>query len=192
MGETAGALDRPVQSAGGGSRYLFPCGLQPGPLLYKDHIDIVYQVFAAMLVANCAMFIIGALGVRFFARIISIDKTILLPVILILSLVGSYSMRNSFFDIYLTIGFGVIGYFLQRYGFPLSPILLALILGPMAESNLRRTLVISGGEFSIIFTKPIAVTLLVLAVISLVISFINQRKIAKRLSLNPSADDDAL
>ena len=165
-------------------------GLQPGPLLYKDHIDVVYQVFAAMLVANIAMFIIGALGVRFFARIISIDKTILLPVILILSLVGSYSMRNNFFDVYLTIGFGVIGYFLQRYGFPLSPILLALILGPMAESNLRRTLVISSGEFSIIFTKPIAVTLLILAVLSLILSYLNQRKISKRLSLNLDSNDE--
>ena len=159
-------------------------GLQPGPLLYKDNIDVVYQVFAAMLVANIAMFIIGALGVRFFARIISVDKTILLPVILILSLVGSYSMRNSFFDIYLTIGFGVVGYLLQRYGFPLSPILLALILGPMAESNLRRTLVISGGDPWIIFTKPIAVVLLVLAVLSLAISLINQRRIAKRMLEN--------
>ena len=157
-------------------------GLQPGPLLYKDNIDIVYQVFAAMLVANVAMFIIGALGVRFFAKIISVDKTILLPVILILSLVGSYSMRNSFFDIYLTIGFGVIGYLLQRYGFPLSPILLALILGPMAESNLRRTLVISGGDPWVIFTKPIAVVLLALAALSLVVSIINQKRVAKRMA----------
>lgn len=157
-------------------------GLQPGPLLYKDHIDIVYQVFAAMLVANVAMFTIGALGVRFFARIISVDKTILLPVIMILSLVGSYSMRNSYFDICLTLGFGVVGFLLQRYGFPLSPILLALILGPMAESNLRRTLVISGGDVSVIFTKPIAMTLIAFAVISLLVSFLNQRKIAKRLA----------
>lgn len=164
-------------------------GLQPGPLLYKDNIDIVYQVFAAMLVANVAMFIIGAIGVRFFAKIISVDKTILLPVILVLSLVGSYSMRNSFFDIYLTIGFGVVGYLLQRYGFPLSPILLALILGPMAESNLRRTLVISGGDPWIIFTKPIAVVLLILAVLSLVISLINQRRVAKRLRENMAADE---
>lgn len=164
-------------------------GLQPGPLLYKDNIDVVYQVFAAMLVANVAMFIIGALGVRFFARIISVDKTILLPIILILSLVGSYSMRNSFFDIYLTLGFGVVGYLLQRYGFPLSPILLALILGPMAESNLRRTLVISGGDPWVIFTKPIAVVLLILAVLSLVISLINQRRVAKRLLENSTTDE---
>lgn len=163
-------------------------GLQPGPLLYKDNIDVVYQVFAAMLVANIAMFAIGALGVRFFAKIISVDKTILLPIILVLSLVGSYSMRNSFFDVYLTIAFGVIGYFLQRYGFPLSPILLALILGPMAESNLRRTLVISGGDPWVIFTKPIAVILLLLAVISLVVSIINQRRVSKRMAAAAQED----
>lgn len=158
-------------------------GLQPGPLLYKDHLDVVYGVFAAMLIANIAMFSIGALGVRFFSKIISVDKTILLPIIMVLSLVGSYSMRNSFFDVFLTVGFGVVGYLLQRYGFPLSPILLALILGPMAESNLRRTLVISSGDISIIFTKPICLVLLGLAVVSLIVSFINQQKIAKRLAI---------
>lgn len=165
-------------------------GLQPGPLLYKDHLDVVYGVFAAMLVANLAMFLIGALGIRFFAKIISIDKTVLLPVIMVLSLVGSYSMRNSFFDVYITIGFGVVGYLLQRYGFPLSPILLALILGPMAESNLRRTLVISGGDISIIFTKPICLVLLALAIISLLVSLINQKKIAKRLAMQAQQEKE--
>lgn len=157
-------------------------GLQPGPLLYKDHIDSVYMVFAAMFVANLMMFILGALGVRFFAKIISVDKTILLPTILVLSLVGSYSMRNSTFDMYITILFGVIGYLLQKYEFPLSPILLALILGPMAESNLRRTLVISGGDPWIILTKPIGVTLILLAIASLILSFVNQKRIEKRVA----------
>jgi putative tricarboxylic transport membrane protein len=125
-------------------------GLQPGPLLYKDHIDIVYMVFASLLISNIAMFIIGAAGVKFFAKIIGMDKRMLLPIILVLSLIGSYAMRNSFFDVFLTLGFGVVGYIFQRYGFPLPPILLALILGPMAESNLRRELVISQGDPSIL------------------------------------------
>ena len=157
-------------------------GLQPGPLLYKDHIDVVYMVFASLLISNIAMFIIGACGVKFFAKIIGMDKRMLLPIILVLSLIGSYSMRNSFFDVFLTLGFGVIGYLFQRYGFPLPPILLALILGPMAESNLRRELVISQGSPAIFLQQPIALFLMGLAVISLLMAYVSQRKVAKRVA----------
>ena len=164
-------------------------GLQPGPLLYKEHIDIVYMVFASMLVANVAMFILGATGVKFFAKVIGIDKRMLLPIIMVLSLIGSYSMRNSFFDVFITLGFGVVGYLLQRFGFPLPPILLALILGPMAESNLRRTLVISQGDPSVILHQPIAMFLLILAVVSLVMSYRSQRKVAARMLAAKKANE---
>lgn len=159
-------------------------GLQPGPLLYKDHMDVVYMVFASLLVANVAMFILGALGVRFFSKVISMDKRLLLPIIFILSMTGSYSMRNSLFDVFLTLAFGVVGFLMQRYGFPLAPILLALILGPMAESNLRRFLVIAQGDASQFLGHPIAMTLFTLAAISLVLALVSQHKTQKRLQAN--------
>ncbi len=152
-------------------------GLKPGPLLYRDHMDIVYSVFAAMMVANVAMFIVGTLGVKVFAKVITVNKNILIPTVFVLSLVGAYSMRNSAFDLWVAIIFGVIGYFMQRYDFPVSPILLSLILGPMAESNLRRALLISRGSWSIIYTRPISVALLVLAAVSLVSALIKQKKL---------------
>lgn len=126
-------------------------GPQPGPLLFKDHIDIVYSIFAGMMTANFLMFLVGVFGIRFFVRIISIDRSILIPIIFLLSIVGSYSMRNSLFDVGLAIVFGIIGYFMQRYDFPASPILLSLILGPLAESGLRRALIVSQGP--IVFLK---------------------------------------
>lgn len=157
-------------------------GLQPGPLLYKEHLDVVYNVFASMIIANIAMLIVGAVGIRFFARIIGVQKEILIPVIFVLSLVGSYAMRQNVFDVYLTIGFGVIGYLMQRYHYPLSPILLALILGPMAESNLRRSMVVSGGDWHILFSRPIAVGLMLLGVGFLIASVWNHKRIEKRLA----------
>ena len=157
-------------------------GLQPGPLLYKEHLDVVYNVFASMIIANIAMLIVGAVGVRFFARIIGVQKEILIPIIFVLSLVGSYAMRQNVFDVYLTIGFGVIGYLMQRYHYPLSPILLALILGPMAESNLRRSMVVSGGDWHILFSRPIAVGLMLLGVGFLIASVWNHKRIEKRLA----------
>lgn len=134
------------------------------------------------------MFVLGAIGVRFFSRVIGMDKRLLLPIIFVLSIIGSYSMRNSFFDIFLTLGFGIVGFLLQRYGFPLAPILLALILGPMAESNLRRMLVISQGRVDVFLEHPIAMTLFVLAGTSLVLAYISQRKTIKRVGENSDSD----
>ncbi len=155
-------------------------GLQPGPLLYKEHIDVVYNVFASMIVANIVMLFVGIIGIRFFVRVISIDKKILLPVIFVLSMVGSYAMRGNVFDLWLSLIFGLIGFLMQRYGFPLSPILLALILGPMAESNLRRSLVMSNGSWKILVSRPISVILLCAAVLSIGISIWNHKRVAAR------------
>ena len=151
-------------------------GIQPGPMIYKEDLDVVYSVFSAMLVANIAMLIVGFLGVRFFARAITVRKSILLPAIFIMSIVGAYSMRNNMFDVWLALGFGVLGYFLQRYRFPVSPILLALILGPMAEANLRRALIIADNSMIDVLSRPITATFLILGLATLVMSILRQRR----------------
>lgn len=157
-------------------------GLQPGPLLYKEHMDFVYQIFASMLLAQIAMQFIGMAGIRVFAKVIMVDRAVLTPSIFVLSMVGAFAMRSNIFDVYTTLAFGILGYVMMRYDYPASPILLALILGPMAESNLRRALVISGGEPSILFSRPIAVGLMLLAVASLVLSVRGHRKVEARLA----------
>lgn len=154
-------------------------GFQPGPMMYVEHLDIVYQVFAAMIVANIAFLIVGLLGIRLFAKVITIQRYFLIPCILLLSLVGAYAINQSMFDVFLCLVFGVLGYLFQRYGFPLSPILLALILGPMCEQNLRRYVQINDGFFSI-FTRPICLIFFALALISLYSALRNQKKIKER------------
>ena len=156
-------------------------GLQPGPLLYIDHMDVVYNVFASMIVANIVLLVVGMIGIRFFAKVIMVKREILNPVIFVLSLVGSFAMRQNIFDVGLTLVFGVIGWIMVRAQYPLSPILLALILGPMAEANLRRALTISRGDPSILVSRPIAVVLMCLAVLSLVVGILNQRRINRLL-----------
>ncbi|MCM1321258.1 MAG: tripartite tricarboxylate transporter permease [Bacteroides sp.] len=155
-------------------------GIQPGPMMYVDHLSTVYSVFAALILANFAMLIVGMCGIRFFSKIITIERKVLLPSILVLSLVGAYAINGNIFDVGLAIVFGLLGYLFQKYEFPLSPILLALILGPMSESNLRRFMQIADGRFYMLFTRPICLILILLAVGSLVSSIINQRKIVKR------------
>ena len=157
-------------------------GLQPGPMLYKEHIDIVYQIFASMMLAQFVMLFIGMAGIRLFSKVILVDRAILTPAIFVLSMVGAFAMRSNIFDVYTTLAFGILGYVMMRYDYPLSPILLALILGPMAEANLRRAMVISSGDPSILFSRPIAVVLMGLAVLSLVVSIKGQKKIEARLT----------
>lgn len=155
-------------------------GFQPGPMMYVEHLDIVYAVFSSLIAANVAMLVVGMAGVKLFTKIISIERKLLIPAILVLSLVGSYAINQNMFDVYFALVMGVVGYIFQKYEFPLSPILLALILGPMSESNLRRFMQIDDGKFQMLFTKPICVIFLLLAVGSMVTSVLNQRKINKR------------
>lgn len=145
--------------------------LQPGPLLFRDHPEVVYPIFAGMILAQFVMLGVGLGGVRFFASLINIDRRILTPIIFLLCIVGSYSMRFSFFDVAVSLIIGIIAYFMNYYGFPGSPILLALILGPMVEQNLRRSLIISHGDPTIFFTRPISAAFIFIGIFIMVTSY---------------------
>ena len=142
-------------------------GLQPGPLLFKEQGAMVYTIFVGLLVANIVMLILGLAGIKIFTKIVSIPAYILTPIIFALCIVGSYAINNSFFDVEIMFISGVVGYFMNKLEFPASPIILALILGPMAEGNLRRGLVMSNGSASVFFTSPISLFFIVLAAITL-------------------------
>ncbi|MDC7243602.1 MAG: tripartite tricarboxylate transporter permease [Sphaerochaetaceae bacterium] len=151
-------------------------GLQPGPLLFRDHIDFVFPIFAGMILCQLTLLIVGLSGAKLFARLINIDRKILTPVIFLLCIMGSYSMRFSFFDVGVAFLIGILAYFMEYGGFSVSPILLALILGPMAEQNLRRSVMISHGDLSVFVTRPISLIFLLLTVVIIVTS---QRKAKK-------------
>jgi len=155
-------------------------GLQPGPLLFRDHLDVIYPIFAGMIMAQFILLIVGLSGARLFASLINIDRKILTPVIFFLCVVGSYSMRFSFFDVGLSLIIGIIAYFMEYYGYPVSPILLALILGPMAEQNLRRSLIISHGSPLTFFQRPISVILICVAIFVMVSSYYRIKKAMER------------
>ena len=155
-------------------------GLQPGPLLFRDHLDVIYPIFAGMIMAQFVLLIVGLSGARFFAKLINIDRRVLTPIIFFLCVVGSYSMRFSFFDVGLSIVIGIIAYFMEYYGYPPSPILLALILGPMAEQNLRRSLIISHGDPTILIARPISAAFIVLALVVIVSSYYRIKKASEK------------
>ena len=155
-------------------------GLQPGPLLFRDHLDVIYPIFAGMILAQFILLAVGLSGARIFARMINVDRKILTPIIFFLCVVGSYAMRFSFFDVGLSLIIGVIAYFMEYYGYTASPILLALILGPMAEQNLRRSLIISHGDPLIFFTRPICAAFLIIAIFVMITSYYRIKKAMDR------------
>jgi putative tricarboxylic transport membrane protein len=159
-------------------------GLTPGPLLFKNHLDIVYPIFASFILANIIMGIMGITLARFYARVINIKKTYLIPSILVLSIIGSYAIQFSFFDVGLALVFGVMGYFMRYYGYPLSPVMIALILGPIAEQNFCRSLMISHGSAAIFFQSPIFDVFLLLAIASLAFALYQRKKMIKASAEN--------
>lgn len=154
-------------------------GLQPGPLLFKDHIDIVYPLFAGMILCQVVLLIVGLGGAKLFAKLINININILTPIIFLLCITGAYAMRFSFFDVGLALIVGVLAYFMDKAKFPISPILLALILGPMAEQNMRRALLMSHDDLSIFVTRPISAAFLALALFMAITSYRRFKKLKK-------------
>jgi putative tricarboxylic transport membrane protein len=142
--------------------------LQPGPMLFQERPDLIHEIFAGMISANIAFVVLGLLGARLFAKVVQIDRRVLVPLVCLLSLVGAYAIDNNPFDVWVTLAFGTIGWLMQRNGFPVSPLVLALILGGMMESNLRRSLIMGLGSPAVFLDRPIALAILALAGLSLV------------------------
>jgi putative tricarboxylic transport membrane protein len=157
-------------------------------MMYVTNLDTVYKVFAALMLANLAMLIVGCCGVRFFAKIVSVEKKLLYPIILVVSLLGAFSINKNVFDVGVCVAFGIVGWLMNKYEFPLSPILLALILGPMCEKNYVRFMNIQKGNFAAIFQSPIAMVFMTIAVVVIIFSVYNQSKINKREAAAKAAE----
>lgn len=157
-------------------------GLQPGPLLFQNNGDIVYAIFIGLIIANIFMLAIGLSSVRLFTRVLSVPKAVLTPIIFLLCFVGSYALANNFFDVLVMFVFGIFGYFLKKIEVSPSPIILGLILGPMAESNFRRALLMSRGEYDTFLSTGISWFFFVLILISLFSPMISRLPKNLRLS----------
>lgn len=137
--------------------------IQPGPLLFDEHPEVAWGLIASMFVGNLMLLVLNMPLVKVFAKIIQTPKKYLLPIIIAISFFGVYAVQYTTFDLYLLLACGVLGYLLVRNDFPVAPLVLALVLGPMIENNMRRALTISNGDFSIFATKPISLVLLIVA-----------------------------
>ncbi len=157
-------------------------GLRPGPALFSDTPDIVVGIFTTILVATIAMVLIQMVGIKLFVRILNIPVHYLSGILVVLSLVGSFALRSSFFDVLLTLGIGLFGYFFVKAGFPSAPVVLGLVLGSMFEGEIRRALRLSSGNPSIFFTRPISCVILLMGVGVIVSQVIKTYKEAQAAS----------
>ncbi len=146
-------------------------GIDPGPLMFRDHPFVIDTVYVSFFAAAIFMFLsMVILGTRFFPKLLLLKRGYILPFVLIASTAGCYNMNTSMMDVWTALVFGIIGFFFKRFGYPAAPAVIGLILGKILEVNLRRTLVDSDGDLTPFVTNPVPAFFLALAVLSIVYS----------------------
>lgn len=154
-------------------------GLSPGPRLFVEHLNVIYPIFIGLFFANIIMVTVGLMGAKYISKLAMLKKTTLVPLILIFSLVGAYAAQASTYHMLITFFFGILGYILVKFEFPVAPIGLAVVLGPIVERSLRTALLRSDGSLLIFVSSPISIILTLLTILTVVFTIIRQIKSVK-------------
>jgi len=143
-------------------------GVTPGPLMMKQNPGVFWGVIVSMYIGNIMLLILNLPLITIWVQVLKVPYKILFPLILLFCLIGVYTVMNSVFDIYIMLIFGVMGYLMKKFGYEGAPLVLAFVLGPLMENNLRKSLIISQGDFSIFFVRPLAAASLIIAIFLLI------------------------
>jgi putative tricarboxylic transport membrane protein len=131
-------------------------GIKPGPMIMVENAQFVYDVVAMMLFATIGILIYGLVLTRLLVQVLRVPQHIIVPIIFVLCTVGSFAIAGRLFDVYVMLAFGFIGFVLRHHGYPMAPLVLGIVLGDLLEKNLRRALVLSDGDLTPFFTRPIS------------------------------------
>jgi putative tricarboxylic transport membrane protein len=131
-------------------------GVKPGPMIMVENPQFVYDVVAMMLFATLGILIYGLLLTKALVQVLRVPQHLIVPIIFVLCAVGSFAIAGRLFDVYVMLAFGLIGFFLRHFGYPMAPLVLGIVLGDLLEKNLRRALILSDGDLTPFFTRPIA------------------------------------
>ncbi|MST56068.1 C4-dicarboxylate ABC transporter permease [Pyramidobacter sp. SM-530-WT-4B] len=148
--------------------------LRPGPELFAKQPELVYTLFSSLFVANIVLYFLGTWGSRLWIKVTKIPKTVLYPLIFAFAIVGSFAVRSSVFDVGVCLGFGVLGWILKKFHYPLSPIVLGLVLGALIETNLQMTLIMGGPQ--LLYTRPLSAVLLAITGVMLLAPIFSELK----------------
>lgn len=154
-------------------------GLRPGPMMFSQNMDFVAAVYVALAMAIVLTLVICLYGNKYFARLLAIPRAVLLSSVTLLCVIGSYAVRNSMFDVLVMTAFGVLGYGMNRFAIPTAPVIFGLVLGPILETNIRRTLIIHN-DWSIFLTRPISLAVLVVSVAVILFPLIQDARAKRR------------
>ena len=160
---------------------LYIHGLKPGPMLMVDTPHLFWFWVGALTLANIFLLIFGLSGVRIFAKLVEIRKGLLLPIIIIISVVGTYAINNSITDVYWMLGFGIFGYILKMYGFQMGPVILGIILGPLMEDNYRRAMMDQHHSIPGFFIQLVVNPLTLVLTLSIVVTILGQTQFWGRM-----------
>jgi TctA family transporter len=138
---------------------LYLKGMNPGPSIFINNPQNIYAIFLVFILANIIMVPLGWLTIKLATKILKVSRNILMPVILLFCIVGSFAINNSVFGVILILAFGLIAFFLEENGFPVAPAILGVVLGTMMEENFITSLIKSDGDATVFFTRPIAMWL---------------------------------
>jgi putative tricarboxylic transport membrane protein len=155
-------------------------GLKPGPMLFTTSPDFVWALIASMFVGNVILLIMNLPMVPLFALSLRISYSILYPIIIVICMIGVYSLNSSIFDIWMMWGFGIIGYFMKKYDISGAPLIIGLVLGPILEQSLYRALSLAHGSMLVFVTRPISATLLGIALVMSVFVSLKAVKTARK------------
>ncbi len=144
-------------------------GIQPGPQIFITSKEMVYTIFAAEFVSNILMLFIGLLSIRFFVKVMQIPESIMAAFILLFCFLGAFAMRTNMSDVWIMAGFGIIGYFMRRVDYPIAPMVLGLILGPLAESTFMTSMIAHHNDWTVFFTRPVAGTMMLLSIVAILL-----------------------
>jgi putative tricarboxylic transport membrane protein len=163
-------------------------GIQPGPQVFATSASIVYTVFASLFLGLALMCLIGYFAIRPLVRILHFPEAVVAVYVMILCFVGALAIRSNVTDLWLMIGFGILGYLFERTGFPVAPLVLGVILGPLAEESFMNTMISFGNDWTVFFTRPISGSVLAVTLLVLVLPLLQQWRLRRRAGRAPPAD----
>jgi putative tricarboxylic transport membrane protein len=161
--------------------------ITPGPVLFDTKPELVWGLIASLFIANVLLFLMNVPMVRVFSKVLSVPGWLMVPGILSISYIGVYAINSGTFDLLMVVGIGTIGYFLRKFGVPMAPLVLGVVLGDMMEQNLRRALSITNGDVSVLYSSPVSVGLWIAAAAVVIVP-----QLLRRIRQNRQARDAAV
>jgi putative tricarboxylic transport membrane protein len=166
-------------------------GLQPGPMFITKHPDVFWATIVSMYLGNVMLLVLNLPLIPLWVKVLKVPYTILFPLILIFCLIGVYSLNFSQVEIALMIGFGVLGYLMKKYKFDIPPLILALVLGPMIENNLRLSLLMSQGDPTTFLRRPLSAVFMTVSAVLMLLSMVPGLQRRRSTLKDKLGDEDA-